>query len=231
MLSHVAAMRDSDTKRYALSEYLKKGKGECLEIPITIARLFVDGADDCHILGAATTMGLHTAIDREAERHGMIIGVTGHQRIPDQALPVVRGGVRDHLRRIRAEHAGEPVTLISCLAVGADQLVAGFALEAGCRLHAMIPSDGYASTFDEAGLASYRELLGRADEITVLDNPHPCGAAYMKAGRRIVDDSDELIALWDGFPAAGLGGTGDVVAYAHSVGIPVRVIWPEGVRH
>lgn len=39
---------------------------------------------------------------------------------------------------------------------------------------------------------------------------------------------DELIAVWDGKPARGYGGTADVVAYAERTGVPVRVLWPEG---
>nr|WSY54289.1 hypothetical protein OG999_31935 [Streptomyces sp. NBC_00886] len=39
---------------------------------------------------------------------------------------------------------------------------------------------------------------------------------------------DELLAVWDGKPAWGYGGTADVVDYPERTGIPVRVLWPEG---
>ncbi|MFG2222777.1 hypothetical protein [Streptomyces sp. NPDC048644] len=39
---------------------------------------------------------------------------------------------------------------------------------------------------------------------------------------------DRLIAVWDGQPARGYGGTADVVAYARSTGVPVEVVWPDG---
>jgi hypothetical protein len=52
--------------------------------------------------------------------------------------------------------------------------------------------------------------------------------AHMDASRRIIDDAAELIAVWDGEPARGYGGTADVVAYATSRGTPVHVIWPPG---
>ncbi|GAB2826863.1 hypothetical protein GCM10027073_64840 [Streptomyces chlorus] len=41
-------------------------------------------------------------------------------------------------------------------------------------------------------------------------------------------DSGELLAVWDGKPARGFGGTADVVSYAERSGTPVRVLWPEG---
>lgn len=44
----------------------------------------------------------------------------------------------------------------------------------------------------------------------------------------LVGMADRLLAVWDGKPARGFGGTADVVAYARRVGVPVDVIWPEG---
>jgi len=44
----------------------------------------------------------------------------------------------------------------------------------------------------------------------------------------LVGPVDELLAVWDGKPARGYGGTADVVAYAERNGVPVRVLWPEG---
>ncbi|MFH9861330.1 hypothetical protein [Streptomyces sp. NPDC017202] len=37
-----------------------------------------------------------------------------------------------------------------------------------------------------------------------------------------------LLAVWDGKPARGYGGTADVVAYAERTGVAVRVLWPDG---
>ncbi|WP_041624991.1 hypothetical protein [Stackebrandtia nassauensis] len=52
--------------------------------------------------------------------------------------------------------------------------------------------------------------------------PHPRGD---EPARR-----DQLIAVWDGQPARGYGGTADVVDYARDHGIDVTVIWPEGAK-
>jgi len=45
----------------------------------------------------------------------------------------------------------------------------------------------------------------------------------MEAGESIVNEADVLVAVWDGKPAAGLGGTADVVTYARNLGKPL--IW------
>lgn len=52
----------------------------------------------------------------------------------------------------------------------------------------------------------------------------------MAAGKLMVDEADELYAVWDGKPARSYGGTADVVAYAREHGTPVRVIWAEGAH-
>jgi hypothetical protein len=51
-------------------------------------------------------------------------------------------------------------------------------------------------------------------------------AAYEEAGRIIVDEGDQVLAVWDGQPADGRGGTGDIVAYALSTGRAVERIDP-----
>jgi hypothetical protein len=52
----------------------------------------------------------------------------------------------------------------------------------------------------------------------------------MAASRLMVDQADELYAVWDSKPARSYGGTADAVPYAREHGTPVRVIWPDGVQ-
>jgi hypothetical protein len=40
----------------------------------------------------------------------------------------------------------------------------------------------------------------------------------------------DRLAIWDGRPARGYGGTADVVAEAQREGLPVVVLWPEGAQ-
>jgi hypothetical protein len=39
---------------------------------------------------------------------------------------------------------------------------------------------------------------------------------------------EHLVAVWDGEPSDGHGGTGDVVAAARERGLPVTAVWPDG---
>jgi hypothetical protein len=152
------------------------------------------------------------------------IGVTGHRSIPGQVLPVVRAGMRGHL-------GGGSLEALTCLAAGADQLFADIALDSGVPVTAVIPGMEYeAHLDDDAARAGYRRIL-RACAHRVELPPEPTHEeAYFAAGRWIVDHCDRLIAVWDGRPARGLGGTGDVVAYARRTGVPVTVLWPSGAQ-
>jgi hypothetical protein len=71
-------------------------------------------------------------------------------------------------------------------------------------------------------------LNGRAGHLEALEHTESTEAAHMEAGKVVVDRSSVLVAVWDGQPARGLGGTADVVAYARERGVPVTVVWPEG---
>lgn len=153
------------------------------------------------------------------------IGVTGHQRIPAAALPYVVDGIRAQLAVVSG-----PVTGYSSLAAGSDQIFAREVLASGGRLIAVIPSQGYEQTFSSEGQAEYNELLAAAEQTIVLDFAEPSEAAFMAAGTEVIDRSDLLIAVWDGRPPQGLGGTADAVAYARSRGREVVVIWPAGVE-
>ncbi|MGC5346554.1 hypothetical protein ACPXCE_25320 [Streptomyces sp. DT24] len=154
------------------------------------------------------------------------IGVTGHRTIPRAAYAHVLIGLRAAIGGVEG-----PLDALSSLAAGADQLFADIALSHGAELTAVIPSGDYESTFSGAAeLARYRGLKDRAAREVRLDFPHSTDEAYYAAGVYIADHCDRLFAVWDGRPARGLGGTGDIVTYARALGRPVTVIWHAGVE-
>ncbi|MEU9086304.1 hypothetical protein [Streptomyces sp. NPDC048357] len=153
------------------------------------------------------------------------IGVTGHRSIPDALL----GHVENGLRAVLGGHEG-PLEAFSSLAEGADQMFAAIALECGAGLTVVIPSGDYEDGFEGAeALARYRFLKRRATQEIRMDFARSTDEAYYAAGTYIADSCDRLVAVWDGQPARGHGGTGEIVAYARALGKPVTVIWREGV--
>lgn len=158
------------------------------------------------------------------------IGVTGHRDIPDELDAHVRAAVRAAIRTALRDHGG-PLEALSSLAAGADQLFADIALDCGAELTVVIPSGDYEDGFtDPDELARYQAFRKRATREVRMDYPRSTDEAYFAAGTYIADQCDRLLAVWDGRPARGLGGTGDIVRYARARGKPVTVIWRTGVE-
>jgi hypothetical protein len=148
-------------------------------------------------------------------------------------------------------------TVYSALAKGADRIVAQAVLHRSSpvgppKLRAILPLPLEEYRHDFATFEDREEfdsLLSLDLEPTVVEADRSClpsepktghslarNDAYFDAGRRVVDECNFLIAIWNGEPGAGPGGTADVVRYAveegRSVfwidstqpGLPIRVI-------
>ncbi len=141
----------------------------------------------------------------------MKIGITGHQRLQNPASwKWVQQEMDDLLGAMPT-----PLVGISSLAVGADQLFANLILQRGGELEAIIPFDGYESTFVVDGdLEEFTRLLGCCTRSETLERLGSDEEAYFAAGKKVVDLADLIVAVWDGLPARGLGGTADAVKYA-----------------
>jgi hypothetical protein len=163
------------------------------------------------------------------------VGVVGHRRT--QTGPALdrlaREAVRDLLRRLTV--AGEPApnwVVVSSLAEGVDQWLSRILLERPRgALEVVLPCEPAAvpSHFmDDAARVEFDDLLALARHVEVVGRG-PCGdAAYAEASRRVVDQSDILIAVWDGQAERGPGGTGAAVAHARRRGCPVIWIKEDG---
>lgn len=141
----------------------------------------------------------------------MNIGITGHQKLNDQSL---WDWVKSEFKKVVNKY-DEDLIGVSSLAVGADQIFADTVLDNGGRLQIVVPFEGYELKFDRGEKReNYFRLLHSAAFVEVLDKRESEEAGYFAAGKRVVEMSDLLIAVWNGAPAAGLGGTGDVVEFA-----------------
>ncbi len=193
-----------------------------------------------------------------APRLSLRVGVTGHRpnrlaaapaRLQDQAQSVLRH-LRRIVRRLRDENvlmddaapfavdAGPSLRLATCLAAGADSFVAEAALEEGYDLSLILPfpHELYVSDFSATERDVFDRLwANRSDatsrlELDVSRKPQD-PEAYLAAGRVMLSHSDVLIAVWDGKPAAGTGGTAEVVNEARRRGLIVVVLPVDGGLH
>ncbi|QXQ06119.1 hypothetical protein KX816_18350 [Sphingosinicellaceae bacterium] len=142
----------------------------------------------------------------------MIYGITGHQEREGIDWAWVRVMIRGEV-----QCGGPDLRGLSSLARGADQVFAEEILQAQGALTAIIPLEGYEENFRGEDLSRYQRLLS-SSEVIMMPEAKDDEAAFLAAGMRVADDCDVLLAVWDGEPAAGSGGTGDVVGHAKTIG-------------
>ncbi len=184
------------------------------------------------------TAAAHGSALRASEEIGRIpfvlrIGITGHRTLSDP--DAVAGSLRDALRLVRQKFPTGPATplvlvAVSALAEGADRLLADQVLaEPGARLEAVLPMPraGYLRDFKTAASRrEFNQLLARASRVSQAPPRETKEAGYEWAGRHVADRCDVLIAVWDGLPGKGRGGTKEIVDYARERQVPLIWIRP-----
>ncbi len=122
--------------------------------------------------------------------------------------------------------------IISSLAKGTDQIVVKSAMDIlGASLEVVLPfrTEDYKQDFDlYEDLKTFNLLYEKADSKlnhTFELEPAPAerSEGYRKAGEMLVQSSEIILAVWDGMPAQGEGGTAEMAEYALSLKRPV--IW------
>ncbi len=150
------------------------------------------------------------------------LAITGHRGLPTATADLVDGELR-HLIGTYSDLVG-----ISCLADGADALFAQAVLDHGGSVLAIVPATHYRDGLPEDYRPIYDDLFQRAADVVQLQHVESTEQAHMDASDAMLGMADELVAVWDGNPARGFGGTADVVHAARQRNVPVRVVWPAG---
>ena len=150
--------------------------------------------------------------------------VTGHMRIsPDSVEPI-----RKALIELMKPHAAGLVG-VSCIARGSDTLFAEVVIELGGKLVAVMPSRNYRERKVKPDHApAFDRIVQAAFEIVTMEHDDTGKEAYESASRELVRRADRMVAIWNGAPPAGNGGTADTVEVARAAGVPVDVVWPPG---
>ena len=154
----------------------------------------------------------------------LVIAVTGHRNIAADDAKIT-ALVSSELKALKAAYPHHRAIVISSLAEGADRLVAQTAmkdLSARLVVPLPLPRENYGLDFETPqSRAEFDRMLARAD--TVIDAPIVfAGEAwktyseernhqYAWIGAYAGRNADALIAIWNGKPAQGTGGTAHVV--------------------
>jgi hypothetical protein len=145
------------------------------------------------------------------------IGISGHQYLEDpREWEWVGDVMRDLLLRLP-----RPLVGVTCLAVGADSLLATLLEEQNQSFEVVLPFADYESRLPLEARDEYRRLLDQARGVTTLQDRSNDEESYFEAGKMVVDLSDVLITIWNGKAAKRLGGTGDIVQYARQKQKPI----------
>jgi uncharacterized phage-like protein YoqJ len=155
----------------------------------------------------------------------LILSVTGHR--PDK-LGGYRKSVTERLQTVAYISLAKlkPSLVLVGMANGWDQAIAWAAVNAHVPFMAYIPFHGQEKMWPRKSQASYHELLDYAQEVVVCS---PGGYAPQKLhirNHRIVDESMEVLALWNG---VNQGGTAACLEYARKRQRPIHNVWNEWI--
>jgi hypothetical protein len=183
----------------------------------------------------------------------LVIGVTGHCDLCDTDIPLLRKEVEAVFDRLERDYAnphagaglkqlpsgaskpaeGMPMIVLSTLAPGAEQLVAGIAIARGLRVIAPLPlpREQYRRDFEwdpdrPDTLMTFEAWMARPDlhklfvgyekgslpeDVRLMGDKR--NLQYRRAGTFIARHCDVLIALWDGKPDRTAGSAAEAVAF------------------
>lgn len=155
------------------------------------------------------------------------IGITGHSNLSVDSVPLVANSIREAI----SDYAGSELVGVTCLAKGADQIFARVMLEHGGAVEVVLPAaDSRDRKVKPDNAAEFDELIGRARAVHTMPFERSGREAYVAASDHVLDSVDLMVAVWDGAPSGGYGGTADVVEAARDRGMNVAVVWPNGAQ-
>jgi hypothetical protein len=152
-----------------------------------------------------------------------VVGFSGHRLLAD--APGAAAAIHTVLEELRRDAPGEWIAL-SSVAIGSDQVFVEQARSLGLSWHAILPLPRaeFAKDFSPAEWGAVETILAQAEHVRVITENGAREDAYLDCGMETVNGADVLLAVWDGQPARGKGGTADVIEYAKAIGKPVVII-------
>jgi hypothetical protein len=141
------------------------------------------------------------------------IGITGHRDIIQTSQ--LKQDIKDFFFNFYKQN--KKLKLLSPLADGADRLVATIYMEIFQEnAHLIVPmpftKERYIEDFNINSKKEFLAYLKISKQVIEVSNTEGC--PYKSVGVYVANQSDILLALWDGTFNHKSGGTGDIVQYA-----------------
>lgn len=148
----------------------------------------------------------------------IVIGVTGHRNIKKEDESILHEKVRECITSLKEKYKNTRFYMLNSLASGADTICAEEALKTGIDIICPLPflKEEYEKDFEQEDLLKFNDLISRTKKHFVVDNNIKSNQeGYLKAGVYIAENSNIIIAIWDGNPNNQSNcGTSAVVKYA-----------------
>lgn len=90
------------------------------------------------------------------------------------------------------------------------------------QLWAVVPYRKQAASWNKALRDRYQDILNEADKIILISEEYTLACMHVR-NRRLVDEADHLIAVYDGKQQ---GGTRETIVYAQRKGLDITIIEP-----
>ena len=159
-----------------------------------------------------------------------VVGFAGHRHLQNREK--VREVLLTLVNSLRAEISGQLVGY-SSVAIGGDTIFAEALLSCGLPWMALLPhpEHDFKNDFTESDWATTSALLQRALRVQSLSEKKGTDRdlAYLECGILVVEEADLVVAVWDGKPARGVGGTADIVAIVRNSSKPLILIDPDSL--
>ena len=124
----------------------------------------------------------------------------------------------------------ESFTFLNDLDVEETVFVSGtYTTSLGGTIEVVIPAADYADRIpDHESRARFDRFMAQAQAVHEMPYEKSGSEAYLAASKMLIRRGDIVMAVWDGTPADGKGGTADAVKHAKDHNREVLVVWPAG---
>jgi len=154
------------------------------------------------------------------------IGFTGHRALNDESRSRIR--ILEFLQDFKAK-TSKTIYGVSSAAVGGDLVFAESCIQTGIPVRILLPfsKDQFREDFDEPTWKRSEAVMQQAISVEVIGGGQSAQESYYDCGIETVQQSQMLVALWNGNPARGLGGTAEIVDFAKEQARPL--VWIHSV--
>lgn len=150
------------------------------------------------------------------------IALTGHRDLKEEKISYYKNKVKTILQNIKTKYPNSQIQVLSGMAEGADIIGAQAALEAGCSIVAVLPMEesSFLKTFSnpQNNISEFKNILSKASKVIDLSKVYADHSdevdAYVQLGLYLTENSQMIIALWNGIYTGSLGGTSSVIKFA-----------------